>query len=435
VQNKIQFEFTLGTWLGFILLAVFSVGLFGASMVAFHPQPTAQQYRISTARPNLDSLVSHGQFPLQQPVEAPPPVNTTARDEIKQGQPCIDCQPIATTRPTIYQPTYTPIYRPSIPVSSDSETWQDRRLAEQYAQQIGARLVVQNTPLGVTAYATISSGLTWSVTGGNATQTYSGVNAFKGVLHDMQRGFTQNAFVTPNAAPNYGPMQPDIVNNTPAPSPRNGRPQITLFVGNDSKSQALLHWFQNDPTLSQLRSKCAFEVLRETDPMYQARLSSVISPKDFPAIIFAEGDGAHIYAAGGPMLPTTSPTLYSDLKKAWELKESVKNAPPLINAVARQSNSGLIKQQGGYNWDRMISPNLQLVSQPESNPDCPDGNCPLPSQPNTWTPGQRIRDGLFPTTDQAAQAMLWTNGQEIATVVFAIVAVALVFAIFRKLQG
>lgn len=444
MNSKIQFELTAGTWVGLLLLSVFSVGLFGASMMAFHPPAKPPIY---SAIPPVDSFVIRGETAggetLRQPIETSPPVNTTARDEVKHGntiQDCIPCrQPqvspaITTTWPSIYQPTYQPIYRPSIPVSNQTDTWQDRRQAEQYAAQIGARVVIQNDPkLGVTAFATLSNGQSWATTGGQSTQVYSGLNAFKAVLNDMQQGFVSNYAITPNFSEPPAPQY-----TGPLPNPKNGRHQLTLFVGNDSKSQSLAYWFQNDPSLTGLRSKCSFEILKANSSMYLTRYASVISAKDFPAVLFSEGDGAHIYAAGGPMLPNDPKTLYSDLKKAYELKQSVKNAPPLINSIAAQSGagSGLIKQQGGISWDRSITPNLRLVTQDEAfNPDCPDGNCPLPNQPNTWTPGQRIRDGLFPKPEQAAQAVLWASGAEILALVFGVVAIGLLFAIIKKIQG
>jgi hypothetical protein len=424
MNDRIQIHFTTGSWVGLTLLAVFAVGLFGASMMAFHPAPNYQPHQGFSGQ-SLGDYATTGRL-LQQPIESSPPVNTSARDEIKHAGPCLPCQqqrvnqvswnqvsnPISLP-PVAYQPSAT------IPVSANSETWSDRQQAEAYARHYGARLVIQQDPtIGqVTCHA--------SMPDGSKTQTYAGVNCFKATIGDMQRLFSPSQ---PQADPQ--PVQPNV---TPAPSPVNGRKQITLFAGNDARSRDLISWFNSDSRLAKLRTNCAFEVITPQSPMYAARFANVISQQDFPAIIFAHGDGGHIYAAGGPMLPRSANTLYSDLHKAYDLALSVKNAPLMESP---RTSSGLIKAQGGYSWDRNISPNLQLVGQSDGDYlDCPDGNCDTSKRPG-WVPGQRVRDGLFPSQNQNPfQAIVWANSNEILTGLLGLVVVGLFFAIFNKIQG
>jgi hypothetical protein len=417
MNDRIQIQFTTGCWVGLTLLAVFAVGLFGASMMAFHPPATQYRDQGFTGS-SLGSYANlHSQM-IQQPIETSPPINTSARDEIKQADGrCIPCeqnqlriQPV-----TWSQPTVTRQYPVPIPVSVQSDSWIDRQQAEQYARSIGARLVTAQDPnlSQVTCFAIFPDG--------SSGQKYAGVNCFKAVLNDMQKAYSYS-----NQP--YQPPQPQP-NSNPAPNPANGRKQITLFVGNDAKSRDLVNWFSTDARLAKLKANTAFEVITPQSQMYAARFAEVISQKDFPAIIFAHGDGGHIYAAGGPMLPTNSSQLYSDLHKAYDLAMSVKNAPPLIESP--RASSGLIKSQGGFSWDRNIAPNLQLVSQSE---DCPDGNCDV-NRPG-WVPGQKIRDGLFPDkSENPMQAIVWANSTEILTSLLGLVVVGLLFAIFKKIQG
>lgn len=239
-------------------------------------------------------------------------------------------------------------------------------------------------------------------------------------------------------APTYVPPSPTIVLPTPTyvqpaptlpaslpsilvqPTNTNSQPsakeyQLVLFVGSDSKSQQLLDWFNRDPRLQAMRKSCEFQVFTASNPIYKARFAADVPVEQFPVVLLQDKNGGHIHAAGHSMIPSTIEALYADFRKGFELYQQARQA----------QKTGAIKSRG-YSWDAAISPTMQL--QPG---DCPDGFCPEPSQ-DAWQPGQRIRDLLFDKSRDTRDALLWTSGSEIATVVLLGVAVVLLGIIIMR---
>ena len=211
--------------------------------------------------------------------------------------------------------------------------------------------------------------------------------------------------------------QPSIlvqpINTTPQPPAKDF--QLVLFIGSDAKSQQLLDWFNRDPRLQAMRKTCEFQVFTSSNPLYQTRFAQDVPVEQFPVVLLQDKNGGHIHAAGRSMIPGTVDALYADFRKGYELYQQARQA----------QKTGAIKTRG-YSWDAAISPTMQLRPG-----DCPDGFCPDETD-ESRRPGQRIRDLLFDTTRDTRDAILWTSGGEIATVVLLVVAVVLIGIIIMK---
>lgn len=431
MTNHIEFKLSAGSWVGLAVIAFSSVAMFACSMVALHPAPRSQQVvRVQPANCDCDNLgnlasgVRIGNLPA--PVrESAPPVNSTARDEVKQQSNCIPCQ---LPRPAIAV---------SVPLSvSNYANWPAKPEAEAMAKQLGATLKVVSDPKAnaITVYAQLPSGSVWNTTNSPNTQIYSGVNCFLAVLEDMRRGIASPAATTPGGS--VLPLPPSVA------STAKGRHQLTLFLSaNDPESAKVLEWFGKHPQLKALKESCSSEIFTEESPMYKAKFASVVQPKDFPAILFCDSDGGYIYAVGRPMLPPDSDSLLADIRAGLKLAQSVEQAP-VMTAKNGEVNSGVLKTQG-HNWDEAISYQMQLnqLNQQSQDPPSPfggdcvdrdgDGQCDTDRQP--WGQGQRINDLLNRDKEPSNEAVIWASGFEIAQVILSLVVVALVAAIAYKL--
>ncbi|MDA9859339.1 hypothetical protein N9D23_14570 [Rubripirellula sp.] len=207
---------------------------------------------------------------------------------------------------------------------------------------------------------------------------------------------------------------------TTPPEQAKKRYQIALFVGGDAKSQQLIDWFNTDPNLVRLKSKCAFQVYTESNALYRTRYTDIVPADQFPVVLFQDSTGGHVHAAGHTMLPSTARELYDDLQHGYELYQQTRQA----------QRTGALKTRG-YSWDAAISPAMQL--SPE---DCPDGYCPVEPVDNTWRPFDRDRDGdrdqLFDRNLGGRNALIWAGAGELATLALIFVAVLLLGFILIK---
>ncbi|MEO1617634.1 MAG: hypothetical protein AAFV88_17420 [Planctomycetota bacterium] len=217
-------------------------------------------------------------------------------------------------------------------------------------------------------------------------------------------------------------VTPASSSTRPATSPEQAknRYQIALFVASDAKSQRLLDWFNTDPNLVKLKSKCAFQVYTESNALYRTRYADIVPATQFPVVLFQDSTGGHVHAAGHTMLPSTARELFDDLRHGYELYQQTRQA----------QRTGALKTRG-YSWDAAISPTMQLSSE-----DCPDGYCPIEPVDNTWRPFDRDRDGdrdrLFDRDSSGRNALIWAGAGELATLALIFVAVLLLGFILIK---
>jgi hypothetical protein len=217
-------------------------------------------------------------------------------------------------------------------------------------------------------------------------------------------------FVTPT------PANPT---STSKPDPALKQYQLALFVGNDTKSQQLLDWFNKDPQLVKLKSSCEFQVYTASNALYRTRFEEIVPASQFPVVLFQDSTGGHVHAAGHTMLPATASELYDDLWYGYELHQQTRQA----------QRTGALKARG-YSWDDAISPTLQLSPQ-----DCPDGYCPA-EPTDSWRPFDRDRDvdrdRLFDRVTDGRNAFIWAGAGELATLALIVVAIILLGFILIK---
>jgi hypothetical protein len=272
---------------------------------------------------------------------------------------------------------------------------------------LGALLVV----VGQRIAPRIEAGLGW--------ETKQGFTP-GGVSYDEGRSGNQNTFpVNEQAAreikkqagnfdgqpaqPPYGPRP------TPGPSsfeskPTGGRYSVSLFVGTDRKSQEFLDWWNTDSNLQALRSQVDFNSYTKDNPLYKARYSDLVPVADFPAVIFADPRGGHIYAAAGSSLPSSRTTLYSEIHDAYGIHEKLQQQP--------------------------------ADSDPIQSEDCPDGNCKPPSRTPFVNPE---RERLFPIIKprqpdpiESILYWLWNPGEAILYLLCALGLVVLALIVTLK---
>src|SRR6056297_3226445 len=217
-------------------------------------------------------------------------------------------------------------------------------------------------------------------------------------------------------------VTPASTGSPPSTTPETAkkRYQIALFVGNDAKSSQLIDWFDTDPDLAKLKSKCAFQVYTETNAIYRTRFADIVPASQFPVVLFQDASGGHVHAAGHTMLPATAGELYDDLHHGFELYQQTRQA----------QRTGALKSRG-YSWDAAISPTMQLSAE-----DCPDGYCPIEPADTTWRPFDRDRnddrDLLFDRDVGGRNALIWAGAGEMATLALIFVAVLLLGFILIK---
>lgn len=216
------------------------------------------------------------------------------------------------------------------------------------------------------------------------------------------------------------PMIMPVSNPTimaPAATPAKKSFEIALFVQDDAQSRQLIDWFNRDPNLRELRSKCEFQTYTASNMLYRTRFAKIVPPEQFPVVLFQDSTGGHVHAAGRHMIPSTPGELYSDLQAGFEMYRQAKSA----------ARTGAVKTTG-YNWDDAITPMMQLNSS-----DCPDGYCPNDPPSDAWRPGDRIRDVLFDrAVDDGSSAIEKLIAQFAPIVVIGVCLLSLVVILIRR---
>lgn len=205
---------------------------------------------------------------------------------------------------------------------------------------------------------------------------------------------------------------------TPAPTstpvvstPTARKYSVAVFVGTDPQSQTLLDWWNRDRQLRFLREDCNFQVYTKDNALYRERFATAIPVDEFPAVLFTDPDGGHVYVAGRQFLPDTGPKLFAEMKAAYETQRQ-------------------LQQQ-------VESPGTPEIS---IDPNCPDGNC-RPSDRDPFP--DRDRKPLFPflhpqpdNTVESLLYWLWNPGEAVLALlcvaVFAVLVLVVSLKVFRS---
>jgi len=229
-------------------------------------------------------------------------------------------------------------------------------------------------------------------------------------------------YVQPRPVPIQPPPNPPVVvqpstNAQPSPSkppaptaaPTSVRYSLALFLGNDLRSRALESYFETDPRLKKLKDGCNFQTYDAANPLYLARYSSVIPPDQFPAILFSDYRGGHVYIAGGDYLPAQASQLYDEMQAAYRAQ---KQAVEARNEIALQSIS--------------LDPSNQ-------ERDCPDGNCSTPRKP-LIQPSQPVFPNLFhkPTPTESLLHAILHPGESLLIMLCAVLFTVLLVVVLVK---
>lgn len=178
------------------------------------------------------------------------------------------------------------------------------------------------------------------------------------------------------------PAKPQPAAQTPlnvVSVPTNKRCSLILFASTDRQSNTVLDWFNKDPGLQGLRKECNFHVYTKDNPLYKERYSSMIPVEQFPAVVFCDSEGGHIYVAGRGFLPATPSMLLTELKKSYETQQRV-----------REQDS---------------APAHTIESTP---PNCPDGQCrPVDREPFINPDRQPLFPLLQPRDVDPVQSLLY----------------------------
>ncbi len=199
----------------------------------------------------------------------------------------------------------------------------------------------------------------------------------------------------------------------PATLPARKSFDLSIFLGNDQRSAILEQWFETDPQLKDMKSRCNFQRFTADNPLYRTRYASLVPADQFPVVLLEYADGGHIHAAGGNMIPATSALLVSDMRESWEKAKQVREA--------EGPKSGAIKT-AAYSWDKSIAPSMQLIGQAES--ECKDGQCRLVPSGGS----------LFPAKDNS-QAIVWASGNEMVLGAVVLAACFLGYMVYQKQRG
>lgn len=201
--------------------------------------------------------------------------------------------------------------------------------------------------------------------------------------------------------------QPALQQPNLTATPTTPKHSLAVFVGTDVASNKLLEWVNRDPQLSELRKSVNFQAYTKDNPLYKERWSAVIPADQFPAVVFADPRGGHIYVAGASTLPTSASGLYSELKQATEIQQRA-SAP---------ADPGLL-------------PSVQ-----EFDPNCPDGNCKPGREPFLNPDRQPLFPNLRPRNQNPVESLLywiWNPGEALLAMLCGVAFLVLLFVVAIK---
>lgn len=156
-----------------------------------------------------------------------------------------------------------------------------------------------------------------------------------------------------------------------AVKPTQARYSLTLFVSTDQQSQALLNWFNTDPALQKLKASVAYQAYAKGNPLYQSRYANTMPVESFPAVIFADQTGGHVYVATANTLPRSASALMGELSKAYNKQKAAKAAPPTQDL----NYSGDCPDDGNCNVP-LLNPGRTPLINPNRTPLFPDAKPP-----------------------------------------------------------
>jgi hypothetical protein len=221
-------------------------------------------------------------------------------------------------------------------------------------------------------------------------------------------GFTRNpVFLLPFAQAGASPSQPANSQFTVTSTPWANKYSLAVFVGTDQASQRLLDWVNRDPQLSDLRKSVNFQAYTKDNPLYRERFGGVVPTDQFPAVVFTDSRGGHVYVAGSSSLPSSASGLYAALKESTQ-----------------------IQQQATQPAQDPSSPMAQ-----EFDPACPDGNCPPSRVPLLNPEREKLFPNLRPKDQDPIQSLLywiWNPGEAILAGLCAIAFLVLLFVVALK---
>lgn len=192
--------------------------------------------------------------------------------------------------------------------------------------------------------------------------------------------------------------------------PTSKRASLLLFVGTDQQSNTLLDWFNRDPACQQLKSNCNFQAYTKDNALYRERYSGVIPAEQFPAIVFCDSDGGHIYVAASQSIPKSASSLIAEMKTAYEAQKKAREQ----DADPAQTIEG-------------------------SPPNCPDGSCrPADREPFINPDRSPLFPSLRPDRPPAESILywLWNPGEAILALgcagMFAILCLLVLVKVIRS---
>jgi hypothetical protein len=205
---------------------------------------------------------------------------------------------------------------------------------------------------------------------------------------------------------------------------------ISLFLrANDALSNQLLGYFNSDPKYVSFVKSCNFQVYTKDSPLYQTRYASIVPVEAFPAMLVTDPNGGHVHLIDRSTIPTTAPLLWADISEAVRLQKAIVSKVPAAPAPP----PGLPSFVGSNNNGTASG----------SNPNCPDGNCPVDANRDRTTLWDKLfkRDqtngGLFPRDSpdpvEGLLRMIFRPGETLGVCFLVVVAVfAIVYALKRR---
>lgn len=221
-------------------------------------------------------------------------------------------------------------------------------------------------------------------------------------------GFTRNVNYLLPITQTASPATPDVkgqVNMTSTPWA--AKYSLAIFVGTDQASQRLLDWVNRDPQLSDLRKNVNFQAYTKDNRLYRERYGGIIPVEQFPAVVFTDPRGGHVYVAGASSIPSSASALYAALRDSTQIQQqATRTDPDGINPVVQ-----------------------------EFDPNCPDGNCKPDRVPLLNPDRERLFPSLRPRNQDPVRSLLywlWNPGEAILAGLCAIAFLVLLFVVALK---